>query len=175
MSVTHWFFKCPTPRADTTPPRRDPARGGLELRPCCVFCPAFCPIRGAPRCTSPPRRGWTSALGPLGGTSTFVALICKSVRSFPMRALPEYRFWKGSHLKTSNEMASEVGTEAFSFGVLQRSPCQNSGFGGFGGFETCPKPKTATGVAGFAGFETCPKPKTGGEAGPGGGPQFQVL
>ena len=75
-----------------------------------------------------PRRGWTCALGGLGDTPTFVALICKSVQSFPTRTLPEYRFWKGSHLKTSNEIASEGVTEAFSFDVLQRSPCQNSRF-----------------------------------------------
>ena len=54
------------------------------------------------------------------------------VRSFPMRTLPKHRFWKGSHSKSSNEIASEGVTEAFSFDVLQRSPCQNSGFGAVG-------------------------------------------
>ena len=90
---------------------------------------ALCPIWGARRCTTPARRGWTSALGGLGGTSTFVALICNSVRSFETPTLPECRFWKGSHSKTSNEMASEGVAEAFSFEVLQRTPFQNTGSG----------------------------------------------
>ena len=89
----------------------------------------FARFRVHGRARAPPRRGWTSALGPLGDTPTSAALICNSVRSFETRTLPEYRFWKGSHLKTSNENASEGVTEAFSFEVLERSPCQNSGFG----------------------------------------------
>ena len=39
------------------------------------------------------------------------------VRSFEKPTLPECRFWKGSQLKTSNEIASEGVTDAFSFDV----------------------------------------------------------
>ena len=60
------------------------------------------------------------------------SLICNSVRCFERPTLPKQRFWKGSHSKTSNGIASEGVTEAFSFDVLQRSPCQNSGFGAVG-------------------------------------------
>ena len=56
----------------------------------------------------------------------------KSVRSFETPTLQEYRFWKGSHSKTSNEIASATPSEAISFEVFKCEPFQNLCFGRVG-------------------------------------------
>ena len=91
----------------------------------------MCPFDEAPLhfarfgCTSvhePPPRGETYRTRRSVPRRT---LICNSVRCVERPTLPNHRFWKGSYLKTSNEIASEGVAEAFSFEVLEFEPFQN--------------------------------------------------
>ena len=126
-SATHWFFK------KVEVPYSEGTDGFLSSRSR-FRCPSFEPLLRFARFGV-----HVGARAPLAEAGLVRADISPppvpnlQFRSmFERPTLPEYRFWKGSHLKTSNEIASEGVTEAFSFDVLERSPYQNSGFGAVG-------------------------------------------
>ena len=121
LAVTHWFSeKYEVPYSEGT----DGFLSSRSRLRCLFFEPLWRWARFGVHVGArpPPRRGWTCAGGPGHRLGPFKR---NSVRCFKRPPLPEYRFWKGSHSKTSNEIASEGVAEAFSFEVLQRTPFQN--------------------------------------------------